>query len=211
MPGPVALRRETELRHFIQPTTCDNANMMNAPTFWSNRPLPLLSTREAHWLFAPGSLTERLMRLGDYSLERLDQREVSSSPTDAMLLGIRPGTPVWARSVLMRIDDRPCVTARSIAPVGALDDAWASLAGYGDLPLGKILYDDPAIVRTPFECALLGADEPLDAISRRYRCTSTPLRARRSTFIRNGSPLLVSECFLPEFWLSFADAALLRA
>ncbi len=185
--------------------------MMNAPTFWSNRPLPLLSACEAHWLFAPGSLTERLTTLGDYALERLDQHEASAGPADAMLLGVPSGTPVWVRTVLMRLDDRPCVTARSVAPVDALDHAWPSLAGYGGLPLGKILYDDPAIARTPFECALLAPDEPLDAISRRYASTPTPLRARRSTFIRNGSPLVVSECFLPEFWHGFADAALARA
>ncbi|WP_270957386.1 chorismate lyase [Burkholderia pseudomallei] len=94
----------------------------------------------------------------------------------------------------------------------ALETQWKPLTGYGSLPLGHILYDDPAIVRAPFECALLMPDDPLDAISRRYaRAAAAPPRARRSAFVRNGATLVVSECFLPQFWSGFAQARLAGA
>ncbi|ABN85626.1 putative chorismate--pyruvate lyase 1 [Burkholderia pseudomallei TSV 25] len=54
-------------------------------------------------------------------------------------------------------------------------------------------------------------DDPLDAISRRYARAAAPPRARRSAFVRNGATLVVSECFLPQFWSGFAQARLAGA
>ncbi len=120
----------------------------------------------------------------------------------------------------------------------ALETQWKPLTGYGSLPLGHILYDDPAIVRAPFECALLMPDDPLDAISRRYARAAapppgppaplhppSPPRApgavsaagagprppRRAACVRKGATLVVSECFLPQFWSGFAQALLAGA
>ncbi|KGX12634.1 chorismate lyase family protein [Burkholderia pseudomallei] len=142
---------------------------MNTSSGWSRQPPASLSEREIHWLFAPGSLTERLSALGEYSLEPVDQRHAAACAADASLLGVEPDSPIWVREVVMRLDAQPCVTARSIASARALETQWKPLTGYGSLPLGHILYDDPAIVRAPFECALLMPDDPLDAISRRYQ------------------------------------------
>ncbi|KGX51975.1 chorismate--pyruvate lyase family protein [Burkholderia pseudomallei] len=184
---------------------------MNTSSGWSRQPPASLSELEIHWLFAPGSLTERLSALGEYSLEPVDQRHAAACAADASLLGVEPDSPIWVREVVMRLDAQPCVTARSIASARALETQWKPLTGYGSLPLGHILYDDPAIVRAPFECALLMPDDPLDAISRRYARAAAPPRARRSAFVRNGATLVVSECFLPQFWSGFAQARLAGA
>lgn len=151
---------------------------MNTSSGWSRQPPASLSELEIHWLFAPGSLTERLSALGEYSLEPVDQRHAAACAADASLLGVEPDSPIWVREVVMRLDAQPCVTARSIASAHALETQWKPLTGYGSLPLGHILYDDPAIVRAPFECALLMPDDPLDAISRRYARAAAPPRRR---------------------------------
>ncbi|WP_080398623.1 chorismate--pyruvate lyase family protein [Burkholderia pseudomallei] len=88
---------------------------MNASSGWSRQPPASLSEREIHWLFAPGSLTERLSALGEYSLEPVDQRHAAACAADASLLGVEPDSPIWVREVVMRLDAQPCVTARSIA------------------------------------------------------------------------------------------------
>ncbi|MCE0917378.1 MULTISPECIES: chorismate--pyruvate lyase family protein [unclassified Pseudomonas] len=168
-------------------------------TQWQRAPLPWLSTEQCHWLFLPGSLTLHLKALGQYRLELIDQYPTQACVADAQALGIAAGTPLWVRTVLMRLDQRPCVLARSIAPLGALDQGWAVLDGYGSQPLGMMLYQDPDIVRGPFEWGVLALDEPLGRLS---RCLddSGPWLARRSLFHRHGAPLLIAECFLSGFW-----------
>lgn len=176
------------------------ASTMNSLTGWSHHPLPSLSKNQIHWLFAPGSLTTKLQALGDYSLELIDQRQCPAIAYDAQALSLPAGSPIWIREVLMRIDERPCVAARSIAPAQALEDDWMALAEYGKHPLGDILYCDATVVRSPFECALLEPDDPLETLVRRLDITASALLARRSCFVRHGSRLVVSECFLPDFW-----------
>ncbi len=173
---------------------------MNSLTGWSHHPLPSLSKDQTRWLFAPGSLTTKLQALGDYSLELVDQRQCPAIAYDAQALNLAVGSPIWIREVLMRIDERPCIAARSITSVHALEDDWMALAEYGKHPLGDILYCDATVVRSPFECAQLEPDDPLQSLSRRLGIKAKELLARRSCFIRNGSRLVVSECFLPEFW-----------
>ncbi|MBP6020424.1 MAG: chorismate lyase [Burkholderiaceae bacterium] len=177
---------------------------MKSLTDWSPHPLPSFSKDEVRWLFAPGSLTSRLKVLGDYSLELVDQRQCPAIIHDAQALSLSVGSPIWIREVLMRIDERPCIAARSITPVQALEDDWMALAGYGNYPLGDILYSDSTVVRSPFECALLELGDPLETLSRQLGIKAKELRARRSCFVRNGSRLIVSECFLPEFWSTYA-------
>lgn len=184
---------------------------MNTLTDWSHQPIASLSECEVHWLFAPGSLTVKLKALGRYSLDLIDQRESLASAQETSQLNVPAGSLIWIREVLMRIDDRPCVTARSIAPTSALQDDWIALADYGAHPLGDILYHDATVARSPFECAILAQGDPLEVISGRFAKTDAPLRARRSRFLRNGSPLLISECFLPEFWKVYAEQGLTRA
>ncbi|NYT66725.1 chorismate lyase [Alcaligenaceae bacterium] len=177
---------------------------MKSLTGWSHHPLTSFSEHQIRWLFAPGSLTTQLKVLGDYSLELLDQRQCASTIYDAHALSLASGTPIWVREVLMRLNGLSCVTARSITPVETLEDNWKALAEYGICPLGDILYCDSTVSRTPFECAQLQADDPLEPLTRNLGIKATELLARRSCFIRNGSRLLVNECFLPDFWDRFA-------
>jgi chorismate--pyruvate lyase len=65
-----------------------------------------------------------------------------------------------------------------------------------------MLYHDPSIVRSNFEVARLGRRSALFQTVQRNlaKPVPRPLLARRSVFWRNGQPLLVAECFLPDFW-----------
>jgi chorismate--pyruvate lyase len=75
-------------------------------------------------------------------------------------------------------------------------------------PLADILYDDATIFRSNFEVARLNKKTALyrtvQSIKTDFHASHLPfttvLLARRSVFWRKGSPLLVAECFLPEFW-----------
>lgn len=177
---------------------------MSRLTTWSPHPLASLSNDQSRWLFAPGALTSKLKALGNYSLELIDQRHCPAIAYDALSLNLPIDSPIWSREVLMRVDNRPCVAARSIAPIRALENDWIALAEYGTQPLGDILYCDATVVRSPFECAQLEPDDPLETLVRHLGITNKEIVARRSWFVRNGSQLLVNECFLPDFWDHYA-------
>lgn len=168
--------------------------------YWSSRPLAELSGAEHHWLFLPGALTPRLKALGEYSIEVIEQFYGVLNPEEAQALDVAPDTTGWVREVVMKLDGEACVTARSLTSEPALSGDWADLKGYGGRPLAEILYTCEQTLREPFQCAVLASSAPLAALSYRYAPQAKRLLARRSRFTRNGTALLVSECFLPAFW-----------
>ncbi|KAA0997245.1 chorismate lyase [Pseudomonas sp. ANT_J12] len=173
---------------------------MGTNHYWSSGPLSELTAPEHHWLFLPGALTPRLKAMGDYSIEVIEQSHTLLNHDEAEALDVPPASTGWVREVVMKIDGEACVTARSLTSVPALSADWAELNGYGGRPLAEILYRSEQTLREPFQCALLSPGAPLAALSYRYAPHAKRLLARRSRFTRNGSALLVSECFLPAFW-----------
>ncbi|MDM3888023.1 chorismate lyase [Pseudomonas sp. BCRC 81390] len=167
---------------------------------WTSRPLPGLSEDQRHWLSAPGSLTLRLKALGQFSLDLVGQSVASAEPGEACALGIAQGQAVWLREVALRVDGEVMVCARSLTPLQASQPAWPELAGLGDQPLGSMLYSSPDIHREAFECQRPQAESPLSRLARQLGQPSRGLLARRSRFMRNGKPLLIAECFVPQFW-----------
>lgn len=110
----------------------------------------------------------------------------------------------------MYIDGVPCVVARSVLTTRGYAGAWQTIRRLGQRPLADLLYHDPRVARTAFEIARLGRTHPLAATARRHlqalelesnANVFEALWARRSVFWRQRQPLLVSECFLPAFWV----------
>lgn len=184
---------------------------MDTSHYWSSRPLSELTGSEHHWLFLPGALTPRLKAMGDYSIEVVEQSHGPLNPEEAQALNVAPNTIGWVREVVMKLDGEACVTARSLTSVPALNGDWADLNGYGRRPLAEILYTSEQTLREPFQCALLSPGAPLAALSYRFAPQAKRLLARRSRFTRNGSALLVSECFLPAFWARVEYAQALKS
>lgn len=85
--------------------------------------------QQQYWLTRPGSLTEALRQLGQFSLIVVYEGAVEAGPEDAQLLGVEEKATLWVRDVLMCVDDQPFVYAHSVAPLGATDEhqAWAAL------------------------------------------------------------------------------------
>src|SRR5471032_2113230 len=170
---------------------------MDKSHYWSSGPLSELTAPEHHWLFLPGALTPRLKAMGNYSIEVVEQSHGLLNHDEAQALNVPPASTAWVREVVMKIDGEACVTARSLTSVPALNSDWSELNEYGGRPLAEILYTSAQTLREPFQCALLPPSTPLAALSYRYAPQAKRLLARRSRFTRNGSSLLVSECFLP--------------
>ncbi|AWB33289.1 chorismate--pyruvate lyase family protein [Orrella marina] len=179
---------------------------------WRRQPPPVCSSLHKRWLTRPGALTAGLRTLGRFSLHVVSQGVELSRPEDNCFA---PKTLTWRREVLMSIDEIPCVLARSVTILLASHGTWQGIRRLGRRPLADILYNDPGIVRSQFEISQIGRAHglhgtvirarPLLATSASYTLsenieTEPTLLARRSVFWRDHQPLLVSECFMPDFW-----------
>lgn len=152
-----------------------------------------------HWLTAPGSLTRRLVdRCPGFNVVRLRQEADRPYRDEAEEIGLPPGQRALTREVLLRCGDTPLVFAHSVLPLQGLAGPWRALARLGNRPLAATLFTDPRIARHPLEFRRLDARHPLyRAAARHWTAAPRVLWARRSRFIREGQPLLVTEVFLP--------------
>ena len=171
---------------------------------WLARVPPSLSSSQKSWLTRPGALTSGLRQLGLVTLCVIHERSEGLSKDESAGIRRPPRSPVWVREVLMSIDGRPCVFARSLTPLAASHGTWQGIRKLRNRPLADILYHEPSIHRSDFEVARIQRHMPLYGTylhtDQDPSLASPKLLARRSVFWRNEQPLLVSECFLPIFW-----------
>ena len=149
------------------------------------------------WLLDDGSLTQHLLDTGrTFSLERLRQRWEQPLRDERQLLKMGAREKAMVRQIVMRLDGKATVYARSVFPVSSLDGPLLRLRRLQNQSLGAFLFARPDMCRSPFELALLdGASAYLPAALHQ----ASPAWARRSCFQVAGRPLLVSEVFLEDF------------
>ena len=127
------------------------------------------------WLHAPGSLSRRLACLGErFEVTVLSQRTAPLRTAELKALGLpRHGCTV-VREVILSVDGRPLVWARSSLHQSALAGPWRALKGLGPRPLANLLYADPRVRRSelrPRRLSRFGHTRPADgkAVVGRHR------------------------------------------
>lgn len=166
-----------------------------------------LSPIQTHWLTRPGALTEGLRALGTIKLNVNREYVDTLGADEAVLVQGQPKATVWAREIIIKVDSVPCMVARSVCHLADASDAWREIRDLGVKPLAELLYHDPAVTRDPFFISFAHASLPIYAAVSYYLGQPAPVDtcvARSSVFWLAEKPLLVSECFLPEFWTLLA-------
>ena len=153
------------------------------------------------WLTSRGSLTARLVahiaHVEQFNLVRLQQRAQLPNIDERRELGLRNRELAIVREVLLRDGDSPLVFAHSLIARRDLQGAWRALSRLGARPLAEMLFHDHSVVRLPMEYKKLDARHPLYRRARQVAAfTSHAVWARRSVFLKQGRPLLVTEVFL---------------
>lgn len=157
------------------------------------------------WLRRPGSLSAHLQTLGRrFEVQRLSQRVRPLLADEARSMGLPPATRCLVREVVLRVDGQPLVYARSVAPARALRGPWRSLAGLGSRPLAQLLFDTPAVTRSPLVAKRwVASSEWSRHLARGWqKATGEPWPsshawARHSVFRKAGVPLRVTEVLAP--------------
>lgn len=152
------------------------------------------------WLRSDGSLTQRLRRLcGAFRVRRLCQRAARQpNPDEAGVIAPLPGRATLVREVMLEGDGQPLVFGHSVVALAHVDGPWRALRHLGSRPLAEALFADRRIVRSALEFSRLTCTHPLyRRVQGELGKQPDVLWARRSLFVRDGAPLLVSEVFLP--------------
>lgn len=155
------------------------------------------------WLQASGSLSARLAASGDvFSVQVLAQGRQALSADEAKALGASAQRVGYAREVLLRVDGRPMVLARSVTAHAHSVGAWRSVRGLGARPLADVLFKRSGISRKPLAFSGLKRQSPVQRhVAQSWQAatgtslTAQTLSARRSVFTRRGAALLVMEVF----------------
>jgi chorismate--pyruvate lyase len=165
--------------------------------------------REAHpasaalhaWLVAPGSLTARLRAHGKVEVQVQRQGSQRLWPEERRDLRGRSG---HVREVILLLDGRPVVWARSATSHRALQGSWKALTGLGTRPLAELLFLHRHVDRQPLRVERLAPHGRAESRLRAAWPGPHPLWARSSVFRQHGQALRVMESFAP--WIATLDA-----
>lgn len=164
-------------------------------------------TEHAPWLRDHGSLTRRIQeRCHDFAVHNVRSGLASIALDESALLGLPTQTCAYTREVVLLADDKPVVFAHSALAPHHLRGPWSALRTLGNKPLGALLFAHPQVERRPLRYKSLRDTHSLHRHATRL-LGSLPHRlwARRSLFYLRGSPLLVTEVFLPQIVLLGQD------
>jgi chorismate--pyruvate lyase len=169
---------------------------------WLPQPAPRLSPLQKHWMMRTGALTQGLRLLGSVQLRVVAEYSIALNHDEAHCLNLHRGTLGWVREVAMSLNDQDCIVARSVTSLVGASGVWQGIRRLKARPLADLLYEDRTIRRSSFEVLSVRAPAALFKLAQQHtnRHLNQSLCARRSVFWRTQVPLLVSECFLPDFW-----------
>ena len=157
------------------------------------------SSQAADWIQSQGSLTVRIRELGiAFNLEVLSQTEQALTKEQRALLETQDDSGL-IREVLLKQGACPLVYAQTLIPESTSSGTESMLTKLGSQSLGQVLFQSPQATRGQIEFAQVLPDSEL-ANYIENQLGQPIVQAcfiRRSRFLLNQKPLLVSECFLP--------------
>ena len=150
------------------------------------------------WLLDPTSLTARLKtHCHQFRVELLGQ-QVEYCQAHEAVADIPVGEKVLVREVLLYCDDKPHVFARSLLPLSSLTGEEQALTNLGSQSLGQVLFNNPSLERKMIEVAAFDLNSSVGGLAKNLQLSFThTLWGRRSIFMLENKPLMVSEVFLP--------------
>lgn len=154
-------------------------------------PRPVCSPALRPWLVDEASLSARIAARAEFGVRVLSQGIAPALPDERVFFG----RATLVREVLLCADGVPVVFARSVLDAGSRP--WRAWHRLGSRPLACLLFGKARVARTSlafrgFSSVLLPA-----LAGKRTELSPRLLPARRRFFVREGSPLLLTEVFLP--------------
>jgi chorismate--pyruvate lyase len=153
------------------------------------------------WLSHKGSFMRRLKKYGVESavIQVLTQSWFYPTQEESALLKIKPRQLVLVREVLITSPDAKWMFARTVLPRATLTGKERRLAHLKNRSLGSVLFKDPLLRRGEFEVACVRRGSAwYQKIVNTQAIEADEFWARRSVFLINRKPLLLTEIFFPD-------------
>lgn len=158
---------------------------------------PHCSPNIASWLYDHNSLTKKLeSQCNSFYVEV--KQQVSVEPSEQLSSFFNNEEKILVREVFLYCNNKPVVFAQTEIPFSTLTEQQAQLVKIGDQSLGKILFQDPTMLRGQIEATEFEHGSAFHQLADDLKqSVDHSLWARRSLFYLSNKPLLVSELFLP--------------
>ena len=149
------------------------------------------------WLCDHNSLTQKLELQFNHFFVEVKQ-QVYIKPNNLLSPIFKNEEKILVREVFLHGENRPVVFAQTEIPFSTLTEQQVELAEIGEQPLGRILFQDPTMLRGQIEVTEFKKDSIFHQLATDLQQPADhSLWARRSLFYLNNRPLLVTELFLP--------------
>jgi chorismate--pyruvate lyase len=169
---------------------------------WQHSPdLSELPLKLGEWILHPNSFMDRLRAHGAIfpRIQLLRQTWQFPAFGEKIVLGMAPRRRALVREVLIYSVGKKWMYARTVFPPNMLAGKQRHLAQLKNRSLGSVLFKDPTIQRSPFDVICLSKEMPfLQYVLDEAHIAADQLWARRSRFMLQGKPLLLTEIFLPD-------------
>ena len=153
------------------------------------------------WTYESGSLTQRLRDIygAGIAVRILLQRWQPPFLSERRLLKLPEHHYNLTREVLLHINGKPLILARTIIPASTIKAAKSNLSRLGNRPLGEIIFSYPKLERIAMDVTLINPStwtHPALAEAG----IKLPIWGRRTVYAVAHKHMLVSEFFLPEIF-----------
>ncbi|GLS89631.1 putative chorismate pyruvate-lyase [Psychromonas marina] len=176
----------------------NNILPLGALTSWISETESLHCTEKiTSWLCDHNSLTQKLELQFNHFFVEVKQ-QVYIKPNCTLSPMFKNEDKILVREVFLHCENKPVVFAQTEIPFSTLTEQQAELAEIGKQSLGKILFQDPTMLRGQIEVTEFKQGSLFHQLATDFQQPANhSLWARRSLFYLNNKPLLVSELFLP--------------
>lgn len=149
------------------------------------------------WLLESNSLTQRLRTTfsAPFSVSLMGQTWARPLLNDALCLGQSPDHYALVREVLLNIDNKAVVFARSTLP-RSVARQLQKLTGLGSRPLGEVIFAYPDLQRVRLEFAKIPLRD-LSPLVQQKMAGHRYIWGRRNSYQIKDGVFLVNEFFLP--------------
>lgn len=151
------------------------------------------------WIYEQGSLTQRLRAKygAGVTVKVLFQQWQSPFLTESQRLHLPCHRHSLIREVLLHVDDKPLILARTVLPQTTLKVAKSKLSNLGTRPLGEVIFSYRNLARLETELCCIPENCWATSLKQQVKITDK-VWGRRTVYAIQGQPLLVSEFFMPD-------------
>jgi chorismate--pyruvate lyase len=151
------------------------------------------------WIYEPGSLTQRLRTEygAGVAVKVLFQQWRPPFLTESQRLHLPCHRHSLIREVLLHIDNKPLVLARTVLPQATINIAKCKLSNLGTRPLGEVIFSYPNLARLETDICCI-PEKIWTAQLKQQVAIEGKICGRRTVYAIERQPMLVSEFFMPD-------------